>query len=254
MRKKIVAANWKMNKNSNEVEEFIRELKKSEALPKLNSETEVIIAAPYIYLQEIVQNLKEIPHVFIAAQNCHQESKGAYTGEISAEQLQSIGVTHVILGHSERRQYFNESDELILQKIKAALNSNLTPVFCCGEPLEVRNANQYKAYIQAQLDQSVFQLDKADFEKIVVAYEPIWAIGTGNTASSEQAQEVHRMIRELIAEKFGTEIAAHTTILYGGSCKPSNASELFGQKDVDGGLIGGASLKVADFEKIIFAI
>lgn len=254
MRKKIVAANWKMNKTADEADHFIRSFIHSESIHHLNSDKQVIIAAPYIYLQNLTNIVKDIPNVFIAAQNCHQEPKGAFTGEIAAGQLQSIGVTHVITGHSERRQYFNETDEQILQKIKNILANGMTPIFCCGEPLEKRESGEYKAFIQSQLDHSVFELSEEDFSKIIIAYEPIWAIGTGKTASSEQAQEVQVFIRESIAEKFGTNIADNTSILYGGSCNAQNAASLFGRQDVDGGLIGGASLITEEFEKIILAI
>ena len=253
MRKKIIAANWKMNNTAHEVDEFVSQFKESSSLQDLHENKQVIIAAPSIYLQEMIASTKDLPHVYIAAQNCYHEAKGAYTGEISAEQLASIDITHVLVGHSERRQNFNETDEQILQKIQHALSVGITPIFCCGEPLEERTSNQYKEYIQKQLEQSIFQLSKEDCSKIIIAYEPIWAIGTGNTASVEQAQEIHQMIRSLVADKFGTEIAQKVSILYGGSCNPTNASSLFEQSDIDGGLIGGASLQVVDFEKIILA-
>ncbi len=254
MRKNIVAANWKMNKTDQEANDFIQTFINSDSIHQLNDSKQVIIATPYIYLKDTVQAVKDIPYVFIAAQNCHQEQKGAFTGEISAAQLNSIGVTHVIVGHSERRQYFQETDSQILQKVNNILQLNMTPVFCCGESLEQRESVNYKEFIQSQLNNSVFQLSPEDFSKIIIAYEPIWAIGTGKTATTEQAQEVHQLIRSAIAKKFGINIAQSTTILYGGSCNAQNAGSLFSQPDVDGGLIGGASLVTEEFEKIILSI
>lgn len=254
MRKNIVAANWKMNKTLAEAHDFINGLIRWDGAEHLSEQKNVIIAAPYIYLHELESIIRDIPHVYIAAQNCHHEQKGAYTGEISAEQIQSIGVTHVIVGHSERRQYFGETDKEILQKIQNILFCNMTPVFCCGEPLSERESDTYKEYIRKQLEKTIFQLSAGDVSKIIVAYEPIWAIGTGKTASSEQAQEVHQFIRAVIADKFGTDIAEQIPVLYGGSCNAQNALSLFSQTDVDGGLIGGASLKIKEFEQIILSI
>lgn len=254
MRKRIVAANWKMNKTLEEVKSFIVDFKNSINSEDLSDEKQVVISTPYIYLTTLVHELKDFPYVSIAAQNCHTEDKGAYTGEVSAQQLQSIGVTHVILGHSERREYFQESDEIVLQKIKKALEYNLTPIFCCGEALDERENGTYKEFILQQLEASIFKLDESDIQRITIAYEPIWAIGTGNTASVEQAQEIHSAIRTWIAEKYGNDIAQNMSILYGGSCNPTNASSIFSQEDVDGGLIGGASLQVVDFEQIITAL
>ncbi|MCO5232640.1 MAG: triose-phosphate isomerase [Chitinophagales bacterium] len=253
MRKNIVAANWKMNKNHPEAIELIQSILFSQIPKKTSTFHQVIIATPYLYLREAVLLSQDFPHLYIAAQNCHHQSMGAYTGEIAAQQLESIGVTHVIIGHSERRAYFNEIDEVLLQKIKQALQHHLIPLFCCGEPLEIREANTHLEYIQTQLANTVFQLNPKDFSNIIIAYEPIWAIGTGQTATVAQAQEVHAFIRKLITDKFGTDIAENTSILYGGSCNAQNASSLFAQKDIDGGLIGGASLIAKDFETIVLS-
>lgn len=255
MRKKIVAANWKMNKSYDESMDFIQQfIHKSSILNHINEQKEVIIAAPFLYLVDLQNKTQELPYVHISAQNCHQKDKGAFTGEVSATQLSSIGVEYVILGHSERREYFGESDALILEKTQLAIANGLKIIFCCGESLTQRESNQYKSFIQSQLENSVFQLTPEEFSNIVIAYEPIWAIGTGKTASTEQAQEVHLHIRNLIAVKYGINLAQNTTILYGGSCNPQNASSIFSQEDVDGGLIGGASLQIHDFEQIILAL
>lgn len=253
MRKKIVAANWKMNKTHQEALELFHHLSESETVKNLPSETQVILAAPYLYLSEFCYLLSN-PQLFISAQNCHQENSGAYTGEISALQLKSLGVSHVIIGHSERRAYFGETDAIVLQKAQQVLLNNMIPIYCCGEPLTDRESDTYIYYIQAQLENSIFQLSPEDFSKIIIAYEPIWAIGTGRTASAEQAQNVHFHIRKMITERFGTNIAQNTSILYGGSCNAKNASELFSQEDVDGGLIGGASLIAKEFEQIIISL
>lgn len=255
MRKKIVTANWKMNKTYAEAQDFVDNLTSNNTvLEHLNNEKEVILATPYLYLPSLQEKIEDYPYLHISAQNCHQEAKGAYTGEISAAQLEFIGVEYVIIGHSERREYFGETDEIVLKKIKQALQHNLKVIFCCGEPLSIREREEYKSFILSQLEASIFQLSAAEMKHIVIAYEPIWAIGTGKTASSEQAQEVHAFIRTSIAQQFGTDIAQNMTILYGGSCNPQNASYLFAQEDVDGGLIGGASLNINDFEQIILAI
>lgn len=255
MRKKIVAANWKMNKTYAEAQDFVDQLTSNSAvLNHLNNEKEVVLATPYLYLASLQEKIEDYPFLHISAQNCHQEVKGAYTGEISAAQIEAIGVEYVIIGHSERREYFGETDEILLQKIQQALQHNLKVIFCCGEPLSIRESGDYKSFILKQLEASIFQLSATELEHIVIAYEPIWAIGTGKTASAEQAQEVHEFIRTSISQQFGTDIAQNITILYGGSCNPKNASSLFAQADVDGGLIGGASLNFNDFEQIILAI
>ena len=250
MRKKIVAGNWKMNKTLDEGTDLVKEI-----LLSLNDQdTEkatVIFAPPFIHLQKIASLVKGKKNVQVAAQNCHAKSSGAFTGEISAAMVASTGAQSVLVGHSERRQYFHESYQDLTEKVQGALANKLTPVFCCGEPLEVREAGNHFSLVEEQLRESLFGLTKEEFSKLVIAYEPVWAIGTGKTASSQQAQEMHQHIRKAIENKFGKEVADATSILYGGSCNAQNARELFSQPDVDGGLIGGASLKAADFLAII---
>ena len=250
MRKKIVAGNWKMNLDYadgislfSEIVNMVRDEKKGNQ--------EAIICAPFIHLNSLAKLGGTTVHV--GAQNCHQNGSGAYTGEISAKMVKSVGCSYVIIGHSERRQYFAENDALLAEKTKAALVNGLTPIFCIGETLDERNNGDYFDVIKSQLTNGVFDLTPEDFSKIVIAYEPVWAIGTGLTASSEQAQEVHAFIRAEIATEFGSEIAEGVSILYGGSCNPKNAAELFAQQDIDGGLIGGASLKSRDFTDIVKA-
>lgn len=246
-RQQIVAGNWKMNKTFEEgyalAKTIVEHLQPSEVI--------VILATPFIHLNNIVNIIKDVSNLKLAAQNCHQAESGAYTGEISAGMLQSVGVEYVIIGHSERREYFNESDEVLAEKINIVLNKDLIPIFCCGEKLDVREADQYLELVENQLKNGLFHLSSAQFEKVVIAYEPVWAIGTGKTASPEQAQEMHLYIRNLIAKQYGEELAQATTILYGGSVNPANAKELFRQTDVDGGLVGGASLKAEDFVTIV---
>jgi len=248
MRKKIVAGNWKMNLDYaegislfSEIVNMIRDEKKGEQL--------AIICAPSIHLNSLAKLGGST--VSIGAQNCHQKESGAYTGEISAKMIKSVGCEYVIIGHSERRQYFAESDELLAEKTVIALQNGLTPIFCIGETLDERNNGSYFEVLKSQLELGVFGLSAEDFSKIVIAYEPVWAIGTGLTATSEQAQEVHAFIRKEIATKYDVAVAEETTILYGGSCNPKNAAELFAQADIDGGLIGGASLKSRDFADIV---
>lgn len=216
-----------------------------------SSENLVVICPPYIHINHLATVSKGITNFYIGAQNCFYESAGAFTGEVSAPMLKSCGARFVIVGHSERRTLFGESDEVVKKKVDAVLAEGLRPIFCCGEPLELRELGEHFAYVESQIKASLFHLDKSAFEKVVIAYEPIWAIGTGKTASPEQAQEMHAKIRALIAKKFGKAVAESTTILYGGSCKPSNSKELFCQTDIDGGLIGGASLKADDFIAIV---
>ena len=206
---------------------------------------------PFPYLTGIRQHLPEGGGLHLGAQNCHQQESGAFTGEVSARMLRSVGCEYVVLGHSERRQYFHETDDLLAQKLKAALAAGLRPIFCVGESLETREADETFAYLGQQLTDGLFHLSNEEFAQVVVAYEPIWAIGTGRTATSAQAQEVHAFIRERIARAYDAEAALNTPILYGGSANAQNARELFAQPDVDGGLIGGASLKAADFTTII---
>lgn len=211
----------------------------------------VIVCSPFIHLHSIASLAKDNSNVFVGAQNVHQEEAGAYTGEISAKQARSAGAEYVILGHSERRAYFGESDELLAKKVNGALTHGLSPIFCIGETKEERESGQFFEVIKSQLEKGVFHLSAGDFSKVILAYEPVWAIGTGLTASPEQAQEVHAFIRKEIAAKYGAAVADETSILYGGSCNPKNAPDLFSQTDIDGGLIGGASLKSRDFTDIV---
>lgn len=250
MRKKIVAGNWKMNKNYTDGVSLF-----SEVLNMVKDEVRggqaVVVCAPYIHLNALSALAKESNQVFVGAQNVHQETSGAYTGEISTEMLSSVGVEYVILGHSERRQYFAENNALLAKKIDVTLTSNLIPVYCIGETLGERESGNHFDVIKNQLSEATFHLSAKDFSKLVIAYEPVWAIGTGVTASSEQAQEIHAFIRKEIGAKYGEAVAESITILYGGSCNPKNAGELFAQEDIDGGLIGGASLKARDFIDIV---
>jgi triosephosphate isomerase (TIM) len=249
MRKKIVAGNWKCNTNLQEGIELAKAVNKITAGRHIK-DVVVILGPPFIHLASVVESV-DTDRIGVSAQNCAAEPKGAFTGEVSAEMVKSTGAEYVIIGHSERRQYFGETSEILNKKLALALENRLTPIYCCGEPLNIREANEHKNYVKNQLEETIFQLSAEDFKKIIIAYEPIWAIGTGKTATAEQAQEIHAFIRSTIAEKFGQEIAAETSILYGGSCKPTNAKELFANEDVDGGLIGGASLKPEDFFGII---
>ncbi|HEY4324967.1 MAG TPA: triose-phosphate isomerase [Mucilaginibacter sp.] len=250
MRKKIVAGNWKMNLDYNEglslFSEIINMVK-----DEITGKQEAVVCSPYIHLHSLVQLAKGYDKISLGAQNAHQAESGAYTGEISAKMIKSLGVNYVILGHSERRQYFGESNELLAKKVDTVLNNDLKPIFCIGETLQEREANQHFNIIKSQLEEGVFHLDEEQFGNLVIAYEPVWAIGTGKTASSEQAQEIHAFIRIEIAAKYGQAVANDMTILYGGSCNPKNAPELFAQPDIDGGLIGGASLKSRDFVDIV---
>ena len=248
MRKKMVAGNWKMNKNLQEGMALATELKNT----ILNPKCDVVIGTPFIHLASVAELLKDSP-IKVAAENCADKEKGAYTGEVSAEMVASTGATYCILGHSERRAYYHETYEILKEKVLLALANNLAPIFCIGEVKEERESGIQNDVVKAQLEGSVFKLSPEDFGKIVLAYEPVWAIGTGLTATPQQAQEMHAYIRSLIVEKYGEEVADNTTILYGGSCNAKNAAELFANPDVDGGLIGGASLKAEDFAAIIAA-
>ena len=250
MRKNIVAGNWKMNKTLQEGLTLATEL--NAALESATLKCDVVIGTPFIHLAAVAATVNT-NKIGVAAQNCADKASGAYTGEVSAAMVKSTGAAYVILGHSERREYYCETSAILNSKVELALANGLTPIYCCGEALDVRNANEQNAYVQQQLEETVFNLSAEDFAKIVIAYEPIWAIGTGVTASTEQAQEMLAFIRTLIAEKFGKEMAENTSILYGGSCNAKNAPELFAQPDIDGGLIGGASLKAEDFKAIIDA-
>ena len=248
MRKKIIAGNWKMNNNTQQTINLIDELVKK--LPQ--TKAEVIIAPSFVNLALAVQATKESP-IVVAAQNMHFAEKGAYTGEVSADMLESIGVKTIILGHSERREYFNETDESLAKKVDTALAHQMRIIFCIGEKLAERKANKHFEVVKSQIEKALFHLSASDWANIVLAYEPVWAIGTGETASPEQAQEIHAFIRKTINEKYGNEVADNVTILYGGSCNAKNVASLFANPDVDGGLIGGASLIADDFVSIIQA-
>lgn len=250
MRKNIVAGNWKMNLDYEQglslFSEMVNMIK-----DEVQGDQQVVICSPFIHLPALAKLGSSVKQIAVGAQDINQNEKGAYTGEISAAQVKSTGAEYVILGHSERRAYFGETDELLAQKVDAALQHQLRPIFCIGETKEERESGGYFEVIKSQLNRGLFHLDAAAFQAIVLAYEPVWAIGTGLTATPEQAQEVHAFIRETLEEKYGHEIAQNTSILYGGSANPGNAQSLFSQPDIDGGLIGGASLKSRDFQEII---
>ena len=252
MRQKIVAGNWKMNKNWQDAIALASEITNifQDEIPA-SSHIKAILNPPFLYLSAIKKLLPEGKNLFLGAQNCYNKASGAFTGEISAEMLASVGVQYTIIGHSERREYFGETSQILTQKVDILLANNIIPIFCCGEALDIREKGTHLEYVAQQLTEGVFHLSESDFQKIVIAYEPIWAIGTGKTASSAQAQEMHAYLRNHIAKKYGENIAQNTSILYGGSCNPQNAKELFSQTDVDGGLIGGASLKSRDFIEIV---
>jgi len=252
MRTRIAAGNWKMNTNLEEgiaLAKTINEFLKNVQLDNKR----VILGTPFTHLVSVV-NVVDFKKISVAAQNCAKWEKGAYTGEVSAEMIRSTGAHYVIIGHSERRQYFNESNEDLKQKVDLCLKNILKPIFCVGERLEERENNSHFDVVKKQITESLFHLDEENIKRIVLAYEPVWAIGTGKTATPEQAQEMHAYIRSLIAEKYGTKVASEISILYGGSCNASNAATLFAQPDIDGGLIGGASLKANDFIEIIKAL
>ena len=251
MRKKIIAGNWKMNLDKRDSINLTSKILKNTEQEK---DKKIILSPPFIYLEQLVTDCSERKDILIAAQNCSENGNGAYTGEVSAQMIKSIGVDYVIIGHSERRQYFNESHEVLSNKLSQALSNNLKVIFCCGENINQRDNNEFLDVIYNQLSSTVFNLSAIDFSKIIIAYEPIWAIGTGKNATSAQAQEMHNYIRTIVSEKYGNEAANNVSILYGGSCKPSNAKSIFSQIDIDGGLIGGASLKSDDFISIINSI
>lgn len=248
MRKNIVAGNWKMNNDLTQTKSLLQDLKN-----ETNSgNAEVIVAPTFVNLQTASENVKG-SGITVAAQNMHQEASGAYTGEISASMLKSVGITTVILGHSERRAYFYESDALLAQKVDTALANNIRVIFCFGEELADRQSGNHENIVEGQLSNALFHLSSAQWSHIVLAYEPVWAIGTGETASPEQAQDMHAFIRKVVRTKYDNDIAENVTILYGGSVKPANAKEIFSKPDVDGGLIGGAALKAKDFFEIVNA-
>jgi triosephosphate isomerase len=249
MRRKIIAGNWKMNKTFQEADDLINEI--VEGLEEANlRNVDVVLCPPFTYMEMITDYAQE-SHYSVGAQNVSNFESGAYTGEVAANILHSMGVEYCIIGHSERRNYFNETDDQLFQKAELLLKNDILPIFCCGELLPERELNKHFEIVKNQLENAVFRLEPLDFAKVIIAYEPVWAIGTGVTATSEQAQEMHAYIRSLISDKYGKEIAKNTSILYGGSCNAQNAKELFANTDVDGGLIGGASLKADDFLKII---
>ncbi|GGH71777.1 triose-phosphate isomerase [Phaeocystidibacter marisrubri] len=253
MRARIVAGNWKMNTVPSEGVGLVVEI-----LEKLDSkytgDTRVILSPPFTHLIDVIDHVWEVPQISVAAQNCHHEDNGAYTGEISAGMISDLNIDAVILGHSERRQYFGEDDALLAKKVNAAIRNSLMPIFCVGEVLEDRKANKHNEVVTSQLTQGLFHLSSEEFKNVIIAYEPVWAIGTGETASPQQAQDMHKSIRAHVASKYGEDAANNVSILYGGSVKPNNASEIFSQPDVDGGLIGGASLNADDFVSIVHAM
>jgi len=250
MRKNIVAGNWKMNKNLHEGLALATELK--QVLENASPACDVVIGTPFIHLASVAA-LVDTSKIAVAAQNCADKDSGAFTGEISAAMLKSTGASYVILGHSERRAYYGETAAILKTKVELALKNELIPIFCIGEVLAERESNIHFDVVKSQIVDSLFDLSAEDFAKVVLAYEPVWAIGTGKTATAEQAQEMHAFIRSILVAKYGQAIADNCSILYGGSCNAANAKELFSNPDVDGGLIGGASLKVVDFKAIIDA-
>ena len=251
MRKNIVAGNWKMNTTVPEGVQLAQDVKEAVAAVS-DLKCDVVVGVPFTHLTAVKAALQG-GKVCLAAENCADHDKGAYTGEVSAAMVASTGADYVILGHSERRGYYNETIEMLKTKVDLALANGLKVIFCCGESLDERKAGTHFQVIKDEIQGSLFHLDEQAFAKIVIAYEPIWAIGTGETATAEQAEEIHAFIRGLVSEKYGKQVADDTTILYGGSCKPSNAAELFAKPDIDGGLIGGASLKAADFLGLVTA-
>lgn len=249
MRKKIVAGNWKMNTSLQEGVALAKEV--NEALKTVTAKCDVVICVPFTHLASVKNVIDE--NLGLGAENCADHKSGAYTGEISASMVASTGANYVILGHSERRQYYGETSETLKEKVALAFENNLTPIFCIGEVLEERENGTYFDVVKSQIEDALFHLSAEDFGKIVLAYEPVWAIGTGKTASDDQAEEMHAFIRNTIAAKYGQEVAENTSILYGGSCKPSNAQALFAKPNVDGGLIGGAALQAESFMGIVTA-
>ncbi len=253
MRTKIAAGNWKMNLDLEGGKQLASEVINM-VKDEVNKDVKVILIPPFTHLTTIKSLIGTSPKVFLGAQNCHEKDSGAFTGEISTSMLKSVGVSYIVIGHSERREYFNESDELLALKTKKVLDAGLTPIFCCGEKLEMRNAGKHMEVNKVQVEKALFGLSKEEIKKVVIAYEPVWAIGTGVTATSDQAQEMHAFIRNLIAKKYDQATAEAISILYGGSVKADNAAELFSKPDVDGGLVGGASLKSRDFTDIAKAL
>lgn len=252
MRKQIAAANWKMNLTLQQANELLEGIINKNI--SLSSDQEAVFGVPFPYLLLAKDKIKNSKGFFIAAQNCYTKESGAYTGEVSAVMIASCKIEYVIIGHSERREYFNEDNKTLTLKVDVCLKNNLKPIFCCGESLEIRESGNQNKYVETQLKESLFHLEPGVIKDFVIAYEPIWAIGTGKTASADQAQEMHAHIRNVLAEKYGKEIAKSISILYGGSVKANNAKEIFGKADVDGGLVGGASLNVSEFAEIIASL
>lgn len=249
MRKKIVAGNWKCNTTVQAGVELAKAVTAS-VTASGDPEVQVVVCPPFVHITKVVESVDN-QQVKVGAQNCAAEAKGAFTGEVSAEMVKSTGAEYVIIGHSERREYYGDTSAVLNKKLALVLANGLTPIYCCGEPLAIREAGTQNEYVKNQMEETIFQLSEGDFRKLVIAYEPIWAIGTGKTASSAQAQEIHAFLRSAIAEKFGAEVAEATSILYGGSCNAGNAKELFANPDVDGGLIGGAALDANSFLAIV---
>lgn len=252
MRKQIAAANWKMNMTYQQGEKLLDDILQEKI--DLDFNQQVIFAVPFPYLIMGTSVVADERGYSISAQNCSDKKSGAYTGEVSAEMLQSIGIQYCVIGHSERREYFLENNKVLAEKLNICLQNEITPIFCCGEPLRIREENNQDQFVQQQLEESLFHLTPEQIKTIIIAYEPIWAIGTGKTASTEQAQEMHKHLRSVIAGKYGNDVANEIPILYGGSVKANNAAEIFECPDVDGGLVGGASLVAGDFIQIIKAL
>lgn len=249
MRKQIAAANWKMNMTFQQGEKLLDDILRAKIV--LGKDQMALFAVPFPYLLMTRSEVADDTNYYAAAQNCSDKKSGAYTGEVSAEMLRSIGIVYCVIGHSERREYFNETNGMLAEKVNLCLDNHITPVFCCGEPLSIREAGTQNSYVEQQLKESLFHLPADNVKDIVIAYEPIWAIGTGKTATTEQAQEMHAHLRDVLAKQYGKGVADQVSILYGGSVKANNAKEIFSCPDVDGGLVGGASLVADDFITII---
>lgn len=252
MRRQIAAANWKMNCTYQQGEKLLDDILKANIA--LAPHRHTIFSVPFPYLIMANSEVSEEINYDIAAQNCYHKKSGAFTGEVSAEMLDSVNIRYCVVGHSERREYFNETNAMLAEKVNILLEYKITPIFCCGEPLQIREAGIQNAYVETQLKESLFHLSDTQVSQLIIAYEPIWAIGTGKTASTDQAQEMHAHLRSVLAKQYGKEVAESISILYGGSVKANNANELFSCPDVDGGLVGGASLVAADFIEIIKAL
>jgi triosephosphate isomerase len=252
MRKQIAAANWKMNLTFQQGEKLLDDVLKADI--KLREYQQAVFAVPFPYLLMARSEVEEQRNYYVAAQNCYHRKNGAFTGEVSTEMLHSLAVPYCIIGHSERREYFSETNAMLADKVNLCVENFITPIFCCGEPLTIREAGTQNQFVESQLKESLFHLPEAKIKDIVIAYEPIWAIGTGKTASTDQAQEMHAHLRSMLAKQYGKDVSENIPILYGGSVKANNAKELFSCADVDGGLVGGASLVAADFIQIMKAL